>query len=477
MNSFIKKIITGFALVASVNTFAGDPQGGSSIKVTSKGLKEGSMCLLACYYGDKNYIKDSAKANAKGEVVFEAKEKYPQGIYLFVPPSKKYFDFVMDEPQHFSLETDSTDYIKTMKVKGSDENKYFFEYQNFIGGKQKEIEPYRAQLKKIKDNKDSIKVLQDKMEEIDKQVIDYKLNFIKNNPKTFVAKLFKAMEEITIPEAPILANGVKDSTFAYRYYKSHFFDNIDFTDDRLLRTPIFHNKVKQYMEKLTPQTPDSINISADYLVEKARPNSEMFKYMVYWLTNNYETSPIMGMDAVFVHMVEKYYVTKQVYWADSTQLYKIANRAYILKQVLIGKKAPPIVMKDTLGHDVSLYDVKANYTVVVFWEPTCGHCKKEIPKLAELYEKIKGKGVKVFAIDSEDEPVEWKKFIIEHKLDWINVSQPDAYKRAVTKKIYDIYSTPTIYLLDENKIIKAKRVDTEQIGNFIEYLEKEKTKK
>jgi peroxiredoxin len=134
-------------------------------------------------------------------------------------------------------------------------------------------------------------------------------------------------------------------------------------------------------------------------------------------------------------------------------------------------------MLDTTGKYVSLYDVKANYTVLIFWDHGCGHCKKEVPKLAELYKKLKEKGVEVYAIETEDKPEEWKKFIRENKLNWINVHEPDQYRRAVTKKIYDIYSTPVVYLLDENKIIKAKRIDTEQLGNFIEALEKEKIKK
>ena len=310
------------------------------------------MCLLACYYGDKNYIKDSAKANGKGEVVFINADKYDQGIYLFVQPNKKYFDFVMDEGQNFSLETDTTDFIKNMKVKGSEENRFFFEYQNFMGTKQKLIEPYRNQLKTMK-NKDSVKTVQDKIAAIDKDVIAYKIDFIKNNPKTFVTKLFKAMEEPIVPEAPILSNGRKDSTFAYRYFKSHYFDNIDFSDDRILRTPIFQNKIKYYLDKLTPQTPDSIDISCDYIAEKAKANNEIFKYLVGWMTYNYESSMNMGFDAIFVHLVEKYYVTKQAFWVDSTQLYKVINRAYILKPLLLGKKAPAIVMQASLGKDVS----------------------------------------------------------------------------------------------------------------------------
>lgn len=477
MNFF--KNLTLFCSLLTFSAASAGTSPGYDIHIIAKGLKPGSMVLLANYYGDKQYIKDSTKVNEKGEVIFKGTEKWPQGIYLFVPPSKRYFDFVMDEGQNFTLEADTLDYIKTMKVKGSDENKFFYDYQNFMTAKQKQIEPFRDQLKKTK-NKDSIKMIQDKILVFDNEIKSYKNNFIKNNPKTFVAKLFKAMEEPEVPEAPLLADGKKDTTFAFRYYKTHFFDNIDFTDDRLLRTPIFHPKIKQYMEKLTiqnPAEPDSLFASADYLIEKARPNQEMFKYVVYWLTYNYESSKIMGMDAVFVHLVNKYYRTKQAFWVDSTQLYKITNRAFILEPLLLGKKAPPINFIDSTGKTISLYDVKGRYTVLIFWDHGCGHCKTEVPKLLDLYNsKLKAKGVTVYAAETEDKPDEWKKFIIDKKLNWINVHEPDAYKRAVTKKIYDIYSTPVIYLLDENKIIKAKRIDVDQLGNFIDALDKEKEK-
>jgi peroxiredoxin len=476
----MKKLFThSLALILfSSAAFAGTPDG-YNIKITAKGLKSDAMCQLARYYGDKQYIVDSAKVNDKGEVVFKGEEKWPQGVYIFVPPGKgRYFDFVMDEGQNFSIETDTADFIRSMKIKGSEENKFFYEYQNFMSGKSKQIEPLQTQYKRLKDtNKDSAKIIQEKMSVIDKEVKAYKNSFIKNNPNTFVAKLFKAMEEPEIPEAPILANGKKDSTFAYRYFKSHYFDNFDLTDDRLLRSPIFHNKIKQYMDKLTPQIPDSISVSADYLIEKARPNQEVFKYLVYWLTYTYESSKIMGMDAVFVHMVDKYYVTKQAFWLDSAQHHKITKRGAELKPLLIGKRAPMINMPDSTGKYINLYDIKSKYTVVVFWDHDCGHCKKEIPKLYEAYtKKLKAKGVQVYAIETENKPQEWKKFLKENNLNWINVQELDDYKRAVTKKIYDIYSTPVIYLLDENKIIKAKRIESEQLENLIDMLDKEKEK-
>ena len=474
MKPLLKKTILLFAFFSSTIIIAGNTEG-YDIKITIKNLKEGGKCFLADYYHGSQYKQDSAISNNKGELFFKGTKKYNQGVYLIVTPDKKYFDFIMDAEQHFTIETDTSNYVKNMKVKGSEENKSFFDYQNFMFDKQKQIEPLRDQYKTYKDNKDSAKAIQDRMNVIDKAVKDYKHNFIKNSPSTFVGKLLKLMEEPVIPDAPTLPNGKKDSTFAYKYYKAHYFDNFDFSDERLLRTPIFDTKIKQYLEKTTVQHPDSIAVSAFYIIEKGRANPEVFKYLINWLVYLYESSNIMGMDAVFVQLVEKYYVTNQVTWIDSTQNYNVTNKAFRLKPILLGKQAVPIELPDSLGKYIPLYNIKSKYTVLVFWEPGCGHCKKEIPKLFELYKtKLKARGVEVYAVNSESKADEWKKFIIEHKLDWINVHEPDDYKRAVAKSYYYIQTTPSLFLLDENKIIRAKRIDADKIEDVINFLEKQK---
>jgi peroxiredoxin len=476
MHIFFKRTFLLASLFSSFIAIAGDTPG-HDIKITIKGLKAGSMVILANYYEDKQYIKDSAMVTVKGEATFKGTEKYPQGLFSIVNDHKKCFDIIMDANQHYTMETDTLDYAQHMKVKGSEENSFFYDYQKFIFSQHKIASPLQAQIKATK-NKDSIKMITDKLVKIDNEVRDYTKTYFKSNPEAFIVKYLKALEEPSIPDSPTLPNGQKDTLFPYHYYKTHFFDNIDFNDARLLQSPIFYLKVTNYMDKMTPQMVDSINLSADYLVEKARNNPDIFKYIVYWLTYRYESSKIMGMDAIFVHMVKKYYSTHQAYWADSTQLAKMEQRAFILEPILIGKRAPQITMVDSTGKTISLYDVKAKYTIVAFWDEDCSHCQKEIPRLQELYvNKLKSLGVEVYAVATEDKVKAWKKFIEEHHLNWINVHQPDEYKRAVTKKIFDIYSTPFIYVLDENKVIKAKHIDAEQVEGFIDYLEKEKNRK
>ena len=466
----------------TIASFAGtDPA--YSIKIKVAGVKD-SMCYLANYFGDKQYIHDSARSDAMGRYVFEGKEKLAGGIYLFVLPTRKYFEILIDHDQNFSMETDTLDLVKDMKIKGSNDNKVFYDYLNFITSKGHEVEGYKTKMNSFKStekadkgkstNKDSSDYYKNKILKVDTLVDQYKKNFIKQNPDAFLTKVFNLSEEPKVPEAPILPNGRKDSTFAYHYYKAHYFDKIDFTDDRLLRTPVFHSKLSQYMKDLVMQMPDSINKEADMLVEKARVNKEMFKSIVWWITNTYETSNIMGLDAVFVHMAETYYTKDQATWVDSTQLYKIQERARTLKPLEIGKQAQYIILQDTLGQWKSLYDIKAKYTILVFWDPDCGHCQKAIPKLIKWYQVAKPYGIEIFAANSAVEEEKWKKFIREKGLNWINVADINLHNNF--RHEWDIVTTPQIYVLDENKKIIAKRLDPETLADFIKRKLKEEGK-
>ena len=181
----------------------------------------------------------------------------------------------------------------------------------------------------------------------------------------------------------------------------------------------------------------------------------------------------MGMDAVFVHMVDSYYNdSKKTFWVDDALRAKINDRADNLRNNLLGKMAPNLVMPDTGYVMRELHKVKAKYTMILFWDAHCGRCKEEIPRLKDLYEKLNKdnstnvKKLEVYAVSLTNIAEEWKKFVADNKLNWINVS--DLYNNTKFRKLYDIYSTPVIYLLNEKKEIVAKRLSVEQVADFIE---------
>ena len=460
------RLLFSVLITVLMSTVIAAPKGeGYNIKIKVNGIKD-TVVQLGNYYGDKQYLKDSARVDAQGRFTFAGKEKLDGGIYLVIMPDKRYFEIIMDSTQNFSVETDIKDYISNMKIKGSLENTLFYDYLNYITPRGKRADSLKTKIKEFENDEKASAEIKEQLAAIDKEVIDYKKRLMEKNPKTFVAKMFKAMSEIDIPEAPLLENGVKDSLFTFRYYKDHYWDNIDFSDDRILRSPVYHNKLKRYIESLTVQIPDSINQTADVILAKAKASPELFKYTLWFITNTYERSNIMGMDAVFVYLVEKYYMTNQAFWIDQQQLEKISARAMILKPILLGSIAPNLVMRDTSNKIAALHNVKAKYTILYFWDPDCGHCKKLTPQVHEVYQKHKSNGVETFAVSIESDLEKVKSFVKEKDLKWINVYNYN--HQTDLKKNYDIYSTPVIFLLDEKKEIIAKKISVEQLDEIIE---------
>lgn len=470
-------LVAGILLPAAAFAQTGKPVAAKAppsktldLKVRIKNLKD-TICLLANYYGDKQFIQDTAKVDANGNMVFKNKEAMPRGIYLIVLPNKKYFEIVLTDEQHFSLETDTANLIGNMVVTGSVENKNFYDYLKYIGDVQKKADPMREKKKALEaaGKKDSVELLQKQMDEVDKQVKQYKLDFMTNHPDDFMTKVFNAMKDPEVPEAPKNPDGSKDSTFAFRYYKQHFFDGMDWKDDGMVRTPVYFNKISQYLDKLTPQHPDSIMVACDFLIEKARPSKELFKFTTHHCTYKYETSKVMCFDKIFVHLVDKYYKTNQAFWLTPEQLEKITKRADQLRYSICGANPANMTLLDTLDHTFQLQDIKAKYTIIAFWDPGCSHCQKEIPILKTEYDKLKAEGIDVaiFTILTEDDIADWKKFIRTNQLNWYNGRAKDQQERALYKYYYDIFSTPVLYLLDDKKQIIAKRLDPDQMADMI----------
>ncbi|MCB0770129.1 MAG: DUF5106 domain-containing protein, partial [Flavobacteriales bacterium] len=273
------------------------------IEVTISGLAKDTV-YLANYYGNKLYYADTAVADAKGKVHFNSPEGYKAGMYAVVTPGPKFFEMVVNEPV-IKMASDTMDLVGNLSVKASKENQLFHDYIRFLNERKKESDVLRAQ---IEQNKDPIAKsgLKAQMEGLDEAVKTYQKDLIANNPGTLTAALVKMSMAVELPEIR-RDDGSLDSAAQYYQYRAHFWDNFDLKDERIVRVPVFANKFDEYIGKLIPQSPDTINTLVDELIERTDGKNDVFKYMVNGVTHKYETSDIMGMDAVFVHMALTYY--------------------------------------------------------------------------------------------------------------------------------------------------------------------------
>lgn len=433
------------------------------------------LAWLTYYYGKNINVEDSALVNAKGVAVFKKSQKLQPGIYSIVFPGKnKLVDFLVDKEQFITIKADTADLINKTIVTGSKENAFFQQYQKFIVLKGKQLQAEQHAYNNSKTKADSL-LHENNYQKFNKELNQYRENIIKQYPQSMLAVLFKSMKEPGFAIAHPVTK--QDSIANYEFYKKHYWDGISFMDDRVIRTPFFLPKVEKYFRDILVPSADTIIKEADYLLLLARTNTEMYKFLLNWLTDEYIYPKYMGQDAVFVHLFEEYHSKGVSNWLNEKQLIAISNRAYMVLSNLIGDKAADLDMVDTLGKPYHLYDVNAEYIVVCFWDPTCSHCREEVPRLDSLYQaKWKQQGVKIYGVLSENEKEKWLKFIQENNLkDWIHVYQTDETKKAITdsqrpgyKQLYDITQTPTLYLLDKEKRIIAKKLTLQQMDDLLQ---------
>ncbi|NCI45103.1 TlpA family protein disulfide reductase [Sediminibacterium soli] len=448
------------------------------ISITLKPIRNEKI-YLGSYYGNSMVLVDSAMLDANSHGVFTGSPKYTGGIYFVVTRQyTRQFDFLMDNGQRFSIEADTAVKEKSI-ITGSPDNDLYKSYAVFMDDKGRRM----AELEKeftsgtARSTADSARV-RTEYAKINKEVKDYQAGIIQKSPHSLLAALLAAMRRPETPAIPVV-NGKADSSYPYRFVKEHYWDDVNFNDDRLLRTPFFEKKLDEYFKTMVYPEPDSIIREVNYMLLFARTGKEIYPYLLTKFTNKYINPEIMGQDKVFVYLFENYYAKGDTTLLNPASRKTIVDRAYSLMANQLGQPAPQLNLTDTLGKKASLYGIDAPFTVVAFWDPNCGHCKEEIPRLDSMYKaRWKNYGVAVFSVNIyENEIPAWKRFIADKHLsgEWVQAYETKEAKTATEKagqanyrQLYDIFKTPTIYLLDKDKRIIAKHLSLEQFNELIE---------
>jgi len=478
-----------FLFLAGMFAFVSLSAQGYRIKATMKNGK--GYLYLGYYFGDKKFIQDSALMDKNGTAVITGKKKLDGGLYILVDHDKsRFFDIVIDKNQEFAVQIDSS--FAPLSLTGSKENDELKAYQDVNNLLFKDFETWREELSRAGNKEDST-VIQKKMSEAFEKAQNWRDSFILANPDAFLSLMFRLMRE---PEYKIEGNQKQDTANAVFRYKEEYWKDISFSDIRMLRTPVFEPRLSKYLDQVVYRHPDSLKTEIDRFILYSRTDTTMFKYYISRFTNEYMASKYMGLDVVFLHLFQKYYLTGQVTWLNEKDSSLIYSRAYSIMGNILGEPAAELALLDKDDRPKSLYSLVSPYTLVVFWDPDCGHCREQVPILDSLYHSsLKKAGVTLVGVlvdtirsDKSKWPAvkkKWTDYIKEHHLEeWIHLYQPfDMREEERRKNIpnfrqnYDVYQTPTIYLLDKEKRIVAKKITAEQVQEFMEFQENQNNNK
>jgi hypothetical protein len=333
------RLLTVFVL----SSFLAVAQSGYKIDFKIKGLKDTTV-YLGHYYNESTWIIDTARVNKDGDFFFEGKKTLDHGTFFLVLDTKKerlkLFDLMMSADQHFAMETSTEDYNLNMKVTGDQDNQMFFENWSFNMDRQKEAEPFIKILRDSTLKEDQKKEAREGFNKISKKVFAHQNDVISKYPASNTARLFKASKQIDIPEPPKKANGSIDSSFQFRYYREHYFDYFDLADDANIRMPrpFYRDKVQDYLDRLFVPNSDTLTKAIDKLVNKVKANKNAYRFLVSTCMAHYQSAKIMGLDEVYVNLVDKYLVTGEMdYWLDPSSKKSIIDYASKVRLAMIGR--------------------------------------------------------------------------------------------------------------------------------------------
>ena len=438
-----------------------------------------SVLYVAYYYVDKTYMLDTLYVEKKEPYTFIMKgdSTLQRGVYVVASEDKvQYMEFTVDSSRFFTIKTGklnpekiAIDIMETREFINSPENTIMDNFSKKMYSYGSAAQVLVKELRETEDLSDEQKEqYRTKIKQYQDSMFSFRENYMQEHQNSLHVKILRLSEEISVPDPPRNPDStLVDSSWSYRYYLNHYWNNCDFSDPALLRTPHgLHIKITHFFDHVVLPVPDSINKYADLLIEKAKNTPDLYRYIVWFITQKYERSQYVGHDAVFVHMIKTYYEKGLCPWVEEEVLKRMIDEANRLDNILIGRKAPYLYMPDTTGRYRSNYEFDKKYTIMWFWDLNCGICKTATPILKEFYDRAKDSlDLEVFAVCLGTDSVKWKQAIIEKELTWVNVGMNKA--NIDFKEVYGVNSTPIVFILDREKRIIAKKIDAKEIENVI----------
>ncbi len=427
---------------------------------------------LATFEGGKPHYRDTASMRTDSFFLFKSTEPLAEGIYLLLlkPRMQALQLLINKDEQHFKLSANAADLNpEQVQVQNSPANSRYYEYLRYTRAKRKAFNELFKEQEKTKGKE--FKKYQKKLDRITKEIYDHQEKLIRQHPGSLLELLLRLDHEPLQPDWQ--GNQEEQRQKGLQFRQQHFFDGVPMNDPRIVQSPLFYNKVNFYLEKLFAQEPDSVMHSIQKVLQLTEPGGPNYTALLEYLLGKYEHPRIAGQDAVFVKLVDQYLATIEAAGISQDDRKDWLRAAEKLRPVLIGQTAPDVVMQQRNGKAFRLHQIEAHYTVLIFWRPNCGHCKKATPVLKELFEKYKDSNdVKLVGLCTQhgDGLGKCWDYVDEHQLEWLQLA--DRYHRSRFMQKYNAQRTPKIYILDKDKKILMKDIGAEHIDKVLQKFRK-----
>jgi peroxiredoxin len=409
----------------------------------------GKTVFLMSIFGEKTKAIDSTTSDSAGHFRFTISNRLP-GMYRVQWAKEGMVDLVWNqEDVRFVTSSQSPD--DSLYILASLENKINQDYSKLDRINQSKLQLLMpvVDFYPVKDAFYTSVVME--MENVQKVQQHYLDSLVSLYPGSFAVRVAKVYQTPFIP-----ARLSKEERI--NFLKQHYFDRVDFSDTSLLRSMVFVNKAIAYLSiysnnRMTQKQLETEFIKAvTLMLGAASVNPVIYKFWLDYLVGGFDK---YHFDEVITYIADNFQDPSSC--EDQERKSALQKKLDTFKKIALGKIAPDLEAPDVQGKPVKLSGINSEYTLIVFYATTCPHCVAMTPRLKELYDKQQPRRFEVMSVSIDTSRSNWTNFIRDQKLTWINVSDLKGFG-GKSADDYNIYATPTMFLLDREKKILSKPI-------------------
>ena len=448
----MKKLVFLFSLVTLITNAQ------FKVKGTMKPVGKNTWALLYKIEGAKEiFIKNSeiTKKGNTGFFEFDLSDNDGIGMYRikYNLQQKGSLDFLFNK-ENITFSFDPTQIDNTVAFQESRENQLYRDFLYNLSFAQYKLDSIQIAYLKNSSKDKAIaynKALQN-LEEIQE-------NALLQATGSLASNFIKATDRYNSPTVAKSSNDYMIGVI------SHFYDNIDFDNNALYNSPFLVDRIADYVFYMHhTEDPNKQNLLYEKACNESIDKIDDIKFkrdVIEFLIAQFATLKNTEMVS---YLFNKYYDNLPV----NLQNKEFKKEILASLATAIGNLAPDFSWSEN-GVNKSLHTLNDGENYLLFFYSTgCYHCLNEIPKVFELLKD--NNQIKVIAFAIEEDATGWNNFK-ETYPDWHNVLGLGKWENKVSRT-YQINSTPTYFILDENKIIMSNPYGLEDLKKILTNLKK-----
>jgi len=414
---------------------------------------------LYSVYGEKETYIDTINTNAYSEFRYQFEENLKSGLYYLKFNMTDIIEFIFDM-EDINLSTIHGSIKDSLSFHNSEMNKDFYLYkdekQNFI----RKFELLQPLIFEYPTDNVFFYKVQNEYLKVQKDFEQFCNEYLKKKPTGFLAKYI-------IVDRPVVVQPMDSYTNLLKYLKEHFFESALFNDPVILNSRVIPARIISYLalyiskNKAKDALEEDYKKAVDYILSQYIENNEIYNYILEYLQEGFQK---YHFEKVLEYISLNYHYRNSCENEERRTL--LQRRLDKISELEAGKKAPDIIEKDINGVNINLSSIVSEYTIVIFWASWCPHCKDILPKIKEMQNKIGKKKLQVLAISIDKDFNSLSKYLNDKNFGCININVPDGWNAKVCND-YNIYATPIMYLLDNEKKILGKPISVDAIIRMI----------